>query len=669
MNRHKKFYSALDDDIEEEEYYDDYYDEEEENEYYEEDELQYIVKPGAHPPPPPPPEEQQQQQKGQEKQQQQQHISIKPDISSTNGSILKTNDIDYCLLTQLLPELNNKWNELITDKKIGIELSQNSAIEALRESEYDVEGAAIMLLKKMNENDKSFSLSTTPQPVVKPVEVTPPALVDGKTSDVVLKSGGRTLKLGQMNKNAENAKTTSVNNNLKAVEVSNSGNNNKTDGPSKSLKKNNSIQEIMPDMTKKDCTFVIAGHVDAGKSTTLGHLLLLLGKVSQADVDKNEKNAKILNKESFKYAWLLDQSEEERRRGVTIDSGSYCFETEHRRIHILDAPGHKDYVVNMISSATQADAALLVVTAATSEFEVGLAHGTRDHLLVLKTLGVGHLVVAINKMDAVDFSQERYNYVVQELGFLIKHMRYKEDAVVGFCPVSGILGTNICEIDHTATPWYDGPSLIQLLDQCPLESRLLSGALRLSLMDVDGSRLFCKVESGKLQKGAKLVFIPSDVKVLVKSIDKPTMGGLVDVAFAGDTVEIDTSSSTIGLYPGCVGCSSNALIQSSTDFLARIQTFITLQKSILPGATFTMVVHALTVQVKVIKLVSKMNRDGTWSNGMVKCVPKATQAVVLFSAPNKIALEPADVCRALGRFVLQQEGETVAGGLVEKVVV
>ncbi|KAH9601601.1 Translation elongation factor EFTu/EF1A [Trypanosoma melophagium] len=659
MNRHKKFYSGLDDDIEEEDYYeDDYlYDEEEDAEYYDEEELQYLVKPGVTPTTTVT--------TTQQSEEQQEQNSVKPDISSTNGDALNPNDVDYCLLTQLLPELMQRWDELTRVRKMEIKLTRHSAIEALRECEYDIEEAAMMLLKKLNENDKSFSVSATPQSVAKHVKTTSSPVVG--TTPAPVSSGGRTLKLGQINKTVDNVKTKSMNS-LKAKEVENTVNNNKTSGTSKKLKKSDSIKAVMPDMTKNDCTFVIAGHVDAGKSTTLGHLLLLLGKVSQADVDKNERNAKGLNKESFKYAWLLDQSEEERRRGVTIDSGSYCFETEHRRIHILDAPGHKDYVVNMISSATQADAALLVVTAGISEFEVGLAHGTKDHLLVLKTLGVGHLVVAVNKMDAVEFGQERYNYVVQQLGDLIKQMRYKEDAVVGFCPVSGIRGTNICEIDHSATPWYDGPSLIQLLDQCPLESRLLTAPLRLSLMDIDGSRLFCKVESGKLQKGSKIAFLPSDVKVLVKTIDKPTTGGLVDVAFAGDTVEIETPSSIIGLYPGCVGCPNDALINASTDFIARVQTFNTLRKAILPGATFTMVVHALTVQVNVMALVSRMNRDGTWSTGMVKCVPKATQALILFRAPQKIGLEPADVCRALGRFVLQQEGETVAGGLVEKVV-
>ncbi|KEG11369.1 elongation factor 1-alpha (EF-1-alpha) [Trypanosoma grayi] len=654
MNRHKKFYNDLEDNLEDDYYDEDEYYDDEEADYYEEDELQYVVTNGAVP---------QQQQEKQSTQAASNGVSsasvgktktTSEHLAEDNG--VHPEDMDYALVVMLLPEFQHKWKELVTAENPGAELLPRCAVDALRECNYDVGEAVMFALRKSIE---AQPVAGTPAP---PPALSPQPSNSNETAAAAPVAGGRTLKLGQSNKASENVST-------KDGEAPKPVTSNGAEADAKlQRKKNNTVRELMPDPSKKDCTVVIAGHVDAGKSTTLGHLLLLLGKVSQADIDKNERNARQMKKESFKYAWLLDQSEEERRRGVTIDAGSYCFETDQRRIHVLDAPGHKDYVLSMISSATQADAALLVVTAATSEFEVGLAHGTKDHLLVLKTLGVGHLVVAVNKMDAVDFSQERYDFVVRELKFLLKQTRYKDDAVVGYCPVSGMRGTNISTIDHEATPWYDGPSLVQLLDKCPLESRLLDAPLRLSLQDVDGTKLYCKVESGHVRKADKVVFVPSDTKVVVKSIDKPTVGALVDVAFAGDTVEIETSSSLVGLRPGCIGCSSNALLRCSTDFQARVQTFNTLQKSILPGTVFTMVVHALTLQVQVIALVSKMDKQGAWSKGMVKCIPKATQALIVFRAPYKIALEEAEVCRALGRFVLQQDGDTVAGGLVERVM-
>ncbi|RNF13856.1 Hsp70 subfamily B suppressor 1 [Trypanosoma conorhini] len=662
MNRHKKFYSTLgnqsyDDD------YDDYY-EEEEDDFYDEEELQYVVQAGAAPAQPG-------------------KVSPTAGCDATHGASSKTeeltsgaehslgpDDVDYALVTALLAEFKRKWGKCASAQAPAPDPALCDIVEALREHSYDVdEAVAHAVLKLMEERAEAGTQQPPPSPAPLPLPVNAgaPAPTATLTGTAGPKPGGRTLKLGKGGKTTGAPTVNKSEETKKAVSAAPNG----AHGTSVTSRlKKDEVEASMPDPNKRDCTFVIAGHVDAGKSTTLGHLLLLLGRVSQSDVDRNEKSARQMNKESFKYAWLLDQSEEERRRGVTIDSGSYCFETEHRRINILDAPGHKDYVLSMISSATQADAALLVVTAVTSEFEVGLAHGTKEHLFILKTLSVGRLIVAVNKMDAVDYSRDRYDYVVRELKLLLKQLRFKEEAIVGFCPVSGMRGTNLLTVDHGATPWYEGPSLVQLFDQCPLESRLLDAPLRLSLQDVQvqAARLFCKVESGRLTKSSKVVFLPVDVKVQVKTIVKPTTGELVAAAFAGDAVEIDTDSSLVGLFPGCVGCLPTAPIRCSTDFEARVQTFATLQSSILPGTTFTMVVHALTVPVKVVALVAKMDRQGNWSKGMVKCIPKATQAIIVFRTASKIALEPAEACRALGRFLLQQDGNTVAGGLVEKMM-
>ncbi|ESL09015.1 elongation factor 1-alpha (EF-1-alpha) [Trypanosoma rangeli SC58] len=636
--------------------YDDYYEEEEDN-FYDEEDLQYVVRAGAIPAQP---------------------VNVpatagcsatqgvssqKVELTSGEEHNLCPDDLDYSLITALLTEFKRKWGECAPVQTLKLNPALCDIVDAFREHNYDVDEAVAYTVSKLMEEQLRVGTQNpphSPPPLPHSVNVGVPALTTAGP-----KPGGRTLKLGKGSKSTDKPTINASEEVTKTMSTMASGAH-RTGGVSK-LKKNEA-KEIMPDPNKRDCTFVIAGHVDAGKSTTLGHLLLLLGKVSQSDVDRNERSARQLNKESFKYAWLLDQSEEERRRGVTIDSGSYCFETEHRRINILDAPGHKDYVLNMISSSTQADAALLVVTVAPSEFEVGLSHGTKEHLFILKTLSVGRLIVAVNKMDAVGYSKDRYDHVVSELKLLLKQIRFKEEAIVGFCPVSGMRGTNLLTVDHAVTPWYEGPSLVQLFDQCPLESRLLDAPLRLSLQDVQGARLFCKVESGRLSKASKVLLLPADVTVQVKTIMRPTTGELVTAAFAGDTVEIDTDSSLVGLFPGCVGCLPIASIRCSTDFEARVQTFATLQSSILPGTSFTMVVHALTVPVKVLVLVSKMDRRGNWSKGMVKCIQKATQAIIVFRAASKIALEPAEACRALGRFLLQQDGNTVAGGLVEKMM-
>ncbi|KAG8343209.1 Elongation factor Tu GTP binding domain [Trypanosoma vivax] len=649
MNRHRKFYCGLNAAAEEEDYDDEYdYDEEE---YYEEEEQEERCCNGdAH---------FNSWREGAAVSTSQANVT-----EQQGGPFLHEDDVDYFILAAVLPDFREQWNTHC-DAKQGLTVpDEKRAVEALRNCNYDV-GAAILYCMRLVVGTGRASEAASPEASLPP-ERALPLQVEPLSAVTTGRLVGRSLKVVSCKK-VESGASEAVTNEESAPSPN---------GPScvvasVSLKKKSGESAAAEMSTKKqDCTFVVAGHVDAGKSTTLGHLLLLLGAVSQSDVEANEVNGRQAKKESFKYAWLLDHSEEERRRGVTIDAGSHYFETEHRRVHILDAPGHKDYVVSMIQSATQADSALLVVSASVSEFEVGLRHGTREHLVVLKMLGVGSLIVVVNKIDTVNFSKERFDFVVQELTRLLKQTRYTADAIVGFCPVSGMLGTNISVIDRQSTPWYSGPSLVDLINQCPVGSRLLDAPLRLSLQDVQGTKLFCKVECGKVRNGDTLIFMPPDVKVRVRHIDKPSTGGFVSVAMAGDSVVLDTASSLIGLYPGCIGCNAkdSSIVPSSTDFQARVQTYVTLRKPVLPGSRYTMIVHSLVVQVQVIVLVSKMNSDGGWSKGMVKCIPKSTQALIIFRAEGKIALEPAEVCRSLGRFVLQQEGETVGGGLVQAVL-
>lgn len=612
MNRHNKFYRNLAD-----EYYDDYEDDCSEDEedgygnydddYCEENEKYYDPEDHREPAP------------------------VKKTYLTFDESA-----VDYSVLDTSIPILYSAWQ---TSFPTQLSLTEAEAVTALRTANYEVEKAATALFEARKSKAGSAK-------VLKVATTKKPAKVD--TTECATGHTDPNNSIGSKTSNA-------------------AGGGSVTPTSKRKLKKFLHA-DCMPDVHRPDCTFVIAGHVDAGKSTTLGHLLLLLGKVSGADVERNAKLGRASHKESFKFAWLLDQSEEERRRGVTIDSGSFCFETKHRRIHILDAPGHKDYVLSMISATTQADAAMLVVTAAPGEFESGIQHGSKEHLLILKTLGVGCIVVAVNKMDAAGYNQTRYEYIVRELKLLLKQLRIPEATIRGYCPISGMEGTNINAVDRSVMPWYEGPSLVDLLDACPLENRLLDAPLRVSLQDVQCNVLFAKVESGRLPRGANLCFIPGDVSVTVKSIEKPTVGGAVNAAFAGETVELHTSSSLVGIYPGCVGCEPNHRVPASATFQAHIQTFSSLERSILPGATFTMVLHALTVSVKVVLLVSKLDKKGVWSSGLVKCVPPNTQAMVMLQAEKPIALTPHEECRALGRFVLQQDNNTVAGGLVKSVV-
>ncbi len=223
----------------------------------------------------------------------------------------------------------------------------------------------------------------------------------------------------------------------------------------------------MSKKNKEHLNLVIIGHIDHGKSTTMGHILVLAGAVSDREVREMEKIAKDLDRESFKFAYFMDQLAEERKRGITIDLAFRKFETESKYFTIIDAPGHQDFVKNMITGASQADAAVLVLSSKVGETEAGLSDigQTREHAFLAKTLGIKQLVVAINKMDdeSVNYSEKRYNEVLAQVKELLKLVGYK-DSDVTYVPISAYLGENLLK-NSDKMPWYKGPSLLQAIDQ------------------------------------------------------------------------------------------------------------------------------------------------------------------------------------------------------------
>jgi elongation factor 1-alpha len=208
------------------------------------------------------------------------------------------------------------------------------------------------------------------------------------------------------------------------------------------------------------------GHVDHGKSTTTGHLFYLTGTIDEREIKAFEEEAKKMGKETFKFAWVVDKLKEERERGLTIDLAFLKFETPKYFFTVIDAPGHRDFVKNMITGASQADGAILFVSAKRGEFEAGIGPGgqTREHAFLAFTLGVKQLVVAINKMDdvSVNWSQDRYNEVKNEIGRLLKTVGYNIDKIP-FVPTSGWTGDNLVKPSEKL-PWYKGPTLLQAVD-------------------------------------------------------------------------------------------------------------------------------------------------------------------------------------------------------------
>jgi peptide chain release factor subunit 3 len=247
---------------------------------------------------------------------------------------------------------------------------------------------------------------------------------------------------------------------------------------------------------------VFIGHVDAGKSTLCGQILLQAGQVDLNELKKFEMEAKENNRESWYLAYIMDQGEEERARGKTVEVGKAFFQTKNKRYTIIDAPGHKNYVPNMIQGTSQADVGCLVISAKEGEFESGFEKNgqTREHALLAKSMGIRHLVILVNKMDETGWSRERYMHIIDTLKPFLEDAGYDCQTNVNWCPVSGLIGENITKnCASEASSWYKGDSLFEMLDGLSVPSRDPNGPLRIPIMDkIRDQGLFL---TGKIEQG------------------------------------------------------------------------------------------------------------------------------------------------------------------------
>ena len=277
---------------------------------------------------------------------------------------------------------------------------------------------------------------------------------------------------------------------------------------------------------KKHVNIVVIGHVDAGKSTTTGHLIYKCGGIDKRVIEKFEKEASEMGKSSFKYAWVLDKLKAERERGITIDIALWKFETSKYYFTIIDAPGHRDFIKNMITGTSQADVAVLVIASPTGEFEAGISKNgqTREHALLAYTLGVKQMIVATNKMDSTSppYNKERYEEIKGEVSNFLKKVGYKP-AVIPFVPISGWHGDNMIESGDNMK-WYKGPTLLEALDGIKPPKRPIDKPLRLPLQDVYkiggvGTVPVGRVETGVLKPGTSIKFAPSGIVTDCKDVE------------------------------------------------------------------------------------------------------------------------------------------------------
>ncbi|KAJ2789117.1 translation elongation factor EF-1 alpha, partial [Coemansia guatemalensis] len=287
---------------------------------------------------------------------------------------------------------------------------------------------------------------------------------------------------------------------------------------------------------KNHVNVVVIGHVDSGKSTTTGHLIYKCGGIDKRTIEKFEKEAAELGKGSFKYAWVLDKLKAERERGITIDIALWKFETPKFVVTVIDAPGHRDFIKNMITGTSQADCAILIIAGGVGEFEAGISKDgqTREHALLAFTLGVRQLIVAVNKMDSVKYDEARFGEITKEVANFIKKVGFNP-ATVPMVPISGWEGDNMIEAS-TNMPWYKGwkkttkagsatgKTLVEAIDAIEPPVRPSDKPLRLPLQDVYkiggiGTVPVGRVETGTIKAGMVVTFAPANVTTEVKSVE------------------------------------------------------------------------------------------------------------------------------------------------------
>ncbi|KAK8750390.1 hypothetical protein OTU49_014806 [Cherax quadricarinatus] len=426
---------------------------------------------------------------------------------------------------------------------------------------------------------------------------------------------------------------------------------------------------------KEPVNVIFIGHVDAGKSTIGGQIMYLTGMVEKRTLEKYEREAKEKNRETWYLSWALDTNLEERDKGKTVEVGRAYFETEQKHFTILDAPGHKSFVPNMIGGACQADLAVLVISARKGEFETGFERGgqTREHAMLAKTAGVKHLIVLINKMDdsTVLWSEIRYNECKEKLVPYLKKVGFNPNKDIMFMPCSGLTGANLREsIDEAVCSWYKGPAFIPYINELPALNRNVSGPFMMPVVDRYNDRgtiVMGKVESGCCKKGDSIIVMPNKTPVTVDLLwrDEDETGSVN----CGENVKVKLRGvEEADVAPGFVLCDPNNPCKTGRIFDA--QVVILEHKSIIcAGYSAVCHIHSVAEEVTVRLLICLIDKKtGEKSKVRPRFVKQDQIAIMRFETSGVICMEAFKDHPQLGRFTLRDEGKTIAIGKVLKVV-
>jgi elongation factor 1-alpha len=411
--------------------------------------------------------------------------------------------------------------------------------------------------------------------------------------------------------------------------------------------------------TKPHMNLIFIGHVDSGKSTTVGRLLYETGSFSEQDKAKIQKDIETLGKVDFEFAYFLDTSGEERKKGVTIDLSHEKFVTDKYEFTIIDAPGHVDFIKNMITGASEADAAVLVVDA-----KEGVMQQTREHVYLARVFGIKNLIIAMNKMDLLNYDEAKYKEVKDSVIKVVK-ASYPNAESLNYIPISSKNGENL-KIKSDKMQWYTGPTLLEALNNLPLPDRPTQLPLRIPIEDVYsiqgvGTVPVGKVVSGIMKPGDKIIFEPSHVSAEVKSIQMHYQN--LEQALPGDNIGfnvrgIEKEQVKRGDIVGLVSAPPTV----ATEFTAQI---IVLNHPTAISAGYSPVLHAHTAQVpvKFKKILRRLDpKTGQTAEENPATIKQGDAAIVVLEPIKPLSIEKADVIPQLAGFAIRDMGLTIAAG-------
>lgn len=461
------------------------------------------------------------------------------------------------------------------------------------------------------------------------------------------------------------------------------------DGPKKSRNADEVAQDQAADVDeatlqemygKEHVNLIFIGHVDAGKSTLGGQILALTGMVDERTLEKYKREAKDAGRETWYFSWVLDLNKEERAKGKTVEVGRGFFETERRRYTILDAPGHKTFVPNMIGGASQADIGILVISARKGEYETGFEKGgqTREHAMLAKTQGVNKLVIAVNKMDdpTVEWSQARYNECITKLTIFLKGLGYNPKTDLGFLPLSAQTGLGVRDrVPKDVAPWNNAPSLLEYLDNMEKLERKIKAPFMMPIggkyRDL-GTMVEGRVEAGVIQKGSSYIMMPNREDVGIAALYGETEDE-IPYASCGDQIRIRLRGiEEEDILPGYVLCSPKRLVHCVKSFEAQIQLLPELRSILSAGFPCVLHVHAAIEEVTFVALLHRLEKGtGRKSKKPPPFAKKGDQIIArldVTSGSGKVCIERFEDYAQMGRFTLRDQGLTIAIGKVTRLI-